>query len=89
MKEVSTVDAALAKKISKAKTLTIYAVTYRYPDAERKPLTVTKARAAIKIAEYVFENCLKGRDFFDEIEVMLKKDFFMRREKWRLVFARL
>ena len=60
MKEVSTVDAALAKKISKAKTLTIYAVTYRYPDAERKPLTVTKARAAIKIAEYVFENCLKA-----------------------------
>ncbi len=38
-------------KISKVKTLTIYAVIYRYPDAERKPLTVAKARAAIKNAE--------------------------------------
>lgn len=60
LKEVAKIDPALSKKISRAERLTIYAVTYRYPDAERKPLTVAKTRAAIKIAEQVFENCLRA-----------------------------
>lgn len=56
--EVSKISSALAKRALKAKLLTTYAVTYRYPDAERKPLTVAKARAAIKIAEATFEEFL-------------------------------
>lgn len=60
IKEVAKIDAVLAKKISNADSLTIYAVTYRYPDAERKPLTVAKAKVAIKVAEKVFESCLEA-----------------------------
>jgi HEPN domain-containing protein len=56
--EIAKVDIKLAKKLSKAKTLTVYAVTYRYPDAERKPLTVAKTKTAIKVAEQVFKSCL-------------------------------
>ncbi len=58
--EVAKLDAKLAKKLSKSKTLTISAVRYRYPDAERKPLTVAKTKAAIKVAEKVFEQCLEA-----------------------------
>lgn len=60
LSEVAKVDPILAKSISKASTLTIYAVAYRYPDAERKPLTIAKVNAAIKVAENVFECCLKA-----------------------------
>lgn len=59
LKEVSKVNLNLSKKLKKSESLTIYAVTFRYPDAERKPLTVAKARATINIAESVFESCLK------------------------------
>lgn len=58
--EVAKIDSNLAKKISKAEGLTIYAVTYRYPDAERKTLTVAKVKKAIQIADEVFEDCLKA-----------------------------
>ncbi|KYG61436.1 hypothetical protein AZI86_17125 [Bdellovibrio bacteriovorus] len=58
--EVAKIDPNLAKKISKAEGLTIYAVTYRYPDAERKTMTVAKVKKAIQIAEEVFEACLKA-----------------------------
>lgn len=58
--EIDKLDARLGKNLSKAKILTTYAVTYRYPDAERKPLTVAKAKTAIKIAEKVFEDCLEA-----------------------------
>ena len=54
---VATIDTALAKKITRARPLKIYAVVFRYPDAERKPLTLAKARSAIKLAEMVFEAC--------------------------------
>jgi len=57
--EVSKIDLILSKKIIKAKTLTIYAVTYRYPDAEKRPLTVAKVKAAIKVADLVYSSCLK------------------------------
>lgn len=58
LKEVSKINPNLARKLSKAKPLTKYAVTYRYPDAERKPLTMAKAKTAIKVAEIVFELCI-------------------------------
>ncbi len=60
IKEVEKFDLSLAAKIKKAKNLTVYAVTYRYPDAEKKPLTVTKAKSAIKTAEDIFEKCLEA-----------------------------
>lgn len=58
LKEVAKIDSVLAKKIARVDSLTIYAVAYRYPDAERKPLTVAKVEAAIEIAENAFTNCL-------------------------------
>lgn len=51
------IDPILAKKVRKSRILTDYAVVYRYPDAERKPLTVAKAKSAIKLAEMVLEAC--------------------------------
>ncbi|MBX3035213.1 MAG: HEPN domain-containing protein [Bdellovibrionaceae bacterium] len=58
--EVARIDPVLAKRIAKAESLTVYAVTYRYPDAERKTLTVTKVKKAIQIADEVFEACLEA-----------------------------
>jgi HEPN domain-containing protein len=58
--EVAKVNPELAKLILQAKNLTIYAVTYRYPDAERKPLTISKVKRAIKIAEVIFQECLES-----------------------------
>lgn len=60
LKEVAKVDSALAKKISKAPQLTIYALVYRYPDAERKPLTISKVKAAIKLSNHIFEHCIEA-----------------------------
>ena len=60
LKEVSKIDAKLAKNLSPTESLTIFAVTYRYPDAERKLLTVAKTKTAIKIATKVFDDCLKA-----------------------------
>jgi HEPN domain-containing protein len=62
LKEVSKMDVDLAKQLSKAESLTIYAVTYRYPDAQRKPLSAAKVRTAIKVAERVFNNCLAAME---------------------------
>ena len=56
--EVEKINPHLAKTLSKSKSLTAYAVTYRYPDAERKPLTVAKAKIAITVAEKVLVICL-------------------------------
>ena len=50
-------DKTLAKKLRKSEAIVDYAVTYRYPDAERKPLTLAKTKSAIKIAEMVFDLC--------------------------------
>lgn len=60
VKEIDKIDPVLAKKIVKAKTLTNYAVTYRYPDAERKPLTIAKSKAATKLAEHVLDLCIQA-----------------------------
>ena len=54
---VATVDTKLAHKMTKARPLKIYAVAFRYPDAERKPLTLAKAKSAIKLAEMVLVAC--------------------------------
>lgn len=59
VKDVSKVDPTFAKKLKKAKSLTAYAVTFRYPDAERRPLTLALAKTSLKTAEYVFELCLE------------------------------
>lgn len=56
-KLVSSLDSKLAEKIMRAKVLSNYAVAYRYPDAELKPLTMAKARSAIKLAEMVLKAC--------------------------------
>lgn len=54
-KFVEDIDAQLAKKLAKADILTKYAVVYKYPDAEKKPLTMKQARSAIKLATDLYE----------------------------------
>lgn len=55
---VENVDAKLSKKIRKSEVLTEYAVSYRYPEeTEQAPMTVAKAKSAIKLAEMVFDAC--------------------------------
>lgn len=56
---IASVDKDLAKKLIKTRPLKIYAVVFRYPDAERKPLTLAKAKSAIKLAEMVLNSCSK------------------------------
>lgn len=53
--EVAKHDSQLAKRIAKVKSLTIYAVTYRYPDAERKSLTTAKVKSVIRTADRVLK----------------------------------
>ena len=50
---VAKIDEKLASKLRSAKKLSIYAVTYRYPDAELEPLTLKMVNDAIKIAQKV------------------------------------
>lgn len=59
LEDLAQIDPKLAKKLNKAKSLTTYAVTYRYPEAERKPLTAARAKTALKTAEKVFEICME------------------------------
>lgn len=52
---VASHDPQLARKLGHANKLTVFAVTYRYPDAEKRALTAKQVSAAIKIAEKVIE----------------------------------
>lgn len=55
---VENLDAELSKKIRNSEILTEYAVSYRYPEeTEQTPLTLAKAKSAIKLAEMVLEAC--------------------------------
>lgn len=54
-KFVEPIDAKLVKKLTKAEILTKYAVVYRYPDAEKKPLTLKQVNSAIKLSNQLFE----------------------------------
>lgn len=58
--DVLQIDPALGKLFLKAKKLNAYAVAYRYPDAEKKPLTVAKARSAVKQAHTIYDRCYKA-----------------------------
>lgn len=57
-KTVSEINPGLGKKLMKADVLTKYAVVYRYPDAEKRPLTVKQVTAALKMAERLYEALL-------------------------------
>ncbi len=54
-KLVFEIDKNLAEKLMKAEMLTQYAVTYRYPDAEKKPLTLKQAESALKLAQKILD----------------------------------
>ncbi len=58
--EISQVDAALAHAILKADYMNDFAVHYRYPDAEKKPLTFSKAKSAAKQARLIYDKCYKA-----------------------------
>jgi len=55
---VNTIDPQLAKKLLKADILTKYAVVYRYPDAEKKAMTMAQARAALKLASNIYDDLI-------------------------------
>lgn len=57
--EVKPLDANLAKLITRAKGLTDYAVVFRYPSAENKPLTMIKAKKAIQQSQIIYDVCFK------------------------------
>jgi HEPN domain-containing protein len=57
--EVEKIDTPLAKLILKRKSMIKLAITYRYPDAEKKPLTLGEAKAAIKHAEELYDQCYR------------------------------
>ena len=52
-KLVGEIDQQLGAKLAKAHVLTQYAVTYRYPDAEKKSLALKQTEAALKLAQKI------------------------------------
>ena len=52
---VQKIDPAIGKKVRKAKRLTDYAVAFRYPEAERRPLTIRDADSALKLAQKIYD----------------------------------
>lgn len=62
-KLVENLDPKLAKKLAKAEILTKYTVVYRYPDAEKKPLTLKQVRSAIKLSNQLFEQLREAVSF--------------------------
>jgi HEPN domain-containing protein len=52
------IDKRLGTKLLRAEKLTKYAVSYRYPDAERKPLTLKNADSALKMAQRLYDELL-------------------------------
>lgn len=57
---VTEIDKVLGAKLAKANVLTQYAVTYRYPDAEKKPLTLKQTQSAMKMAQKIFDQLLEA-----------------------------
>lgn len=57
--EVAKVDPILSKLTKKYGSLTDLAVAYRYPDAEKKPLTFTRAKSAVNQAQLIYDECYK------------------------------
>jgi HEPN domain-containing protein len=53
-------DKSLTKLILKYKFLTDLAIVYRYPDAEKKPLTFAKAKSAVKAAHIIYDSFYKA-----------------------------
>jgi HEPN domain-containing protein len=54
-KIVSESHQGLGQMAIKAKILTEYAVVYRYPDAEKKPITLAQAKAAVRKAQQIYD----------------------------------
>lgn len=54
-KLVEPLDSKLAAKLKKAKKFTKYAVVFRYPDAEKKPLTMREVDSALTVAQKIFD----------------------------------
>ena len=52
---IGKIDPIIAKKISSAKTVSKYAVIYRYPDVEKKALTFAAAKVALKKAQKIYD----------------------------------
>jgi hypothetical protein len=45
----------LAKLIFKVKNFTDFAVAYRYPDAEKKPISQAQSKKAIMMAQKIYD----------------------------------
>lgn len=57
--EVAVIDVKLSKHIIKTKGLTDYAVVFRYPSIEKKPLSLNKVKTAIKQSQAIYDECFK------------------------------
>ncbi len=63
---IATVDPKLAQILLPAESLTRYAVSYRYPDAQEEPITAETILEAVRLAE----------KFYDEISSRLPFEVF-------------
>lgn len=56
---VGGIDPTLAKLIHKRKSMTKFAVTYRYPSSAKRALTLAEVKTAIKNAEEIYDECFR------------------------------
>lgn len=59
-KLVGNYNKSLSDLILKNKSLAELAIIYRYPDAEKKPLTFARAKSASKKAHIIYDRCYKA-----------------------------
>ncbi len=59
-KQVEPLDNSLNKLILKYKFLTELAIVYRYPDAEKRPLTYAKAKKSTLAAHIIYDRFYKA-----------------------------
>ncbi len=61
---LESVEPVLGRKMKALKSLTRFAVIYRYPDAEKKPVTLATIRSAVR----------RSKLFFDEAAGVISQD---------------
>jgi hypothetical protein len=62
---VQQIDNPLGLRLKQAQRLSKYAVVYRYPDAETKPLTIRQVDSAVRIAQKIYDELLLLSDTED------------------------
>lgn len=56
---LTTVEPTLGQKMKRLKGLTRFAVIYRYPDAERKPVTLSTIKSTVRRTKLFFDEAVE------------------------------